>query len=731
MGNFDFHSSWTKQRPISASIIKTSPEEHWTSGDSESIEDVAQKRAASRRPSSATAAVGASRRRLALVSPLASAAPTLANVSFGKERWKTRAAGGGSLGRSQQRPSSAFVGPSRLRSLQGSRPKSALAAAQEFGKEVELGISLHVSAEVQSQIEAMPQGGGERQAIGDEAVGNVSDAKLAPKARETFVSIDTGGLLDIDDPVPPNHRVVEIYDHPTKLHEIYLVPYRKPAVREDAIEVLKWLQVEWAKFHKHAGWKEDTAEGRANDVQEQGERQQSGGEMDTREYVKKGNTLLSLGFHEILRQVYMYCNERGRALEHVWRLHLRLTDIAFQYADRKKEACARLQAAFKKGYQCEEDVERDVQARVKEALRNERAEFEQNMCRARTHGQELVYRLVGLEQMIERLTIKYEKTKKICRELTAKITVMRDMLNDAEEGFSVFLTNNETKLNTHSSWSRRPEKELQRQRAYLQGRREYPKDILQGLSTEKLAAWETMHDSVFHYLHETEELRMGFDAQTEFYSRQLAAELHEKAELSESLARMKALSSLVYGGEILVSTATQCNLRVHAPSDEEQEDQTIEEDQTNHLRQLFDQMDEDKSGMLSFEKFATGMSRLDLGLSSKGLRHDVTAAAPVLSPQTLTQKCLFKGTREKIGIWQYVKEPKEKIRGAVNVMSLRQLLTIIDEIYEEKVKADKIDDREDNARATPHEFCYDFLLTKVPLSLCTSLMHMPAPDCAA
>lgn len=48
-------------------------------------------------------------------------------------------------------------------------------------------------------------------------------------------------------------------------------------------------------------------------------------------------------------------------------------------------------------------------------------------------------------------------------------------------------------------------------------------------------------------------------------------------------------------------------------------------------------------------------------------------------------------------------------------MSLGMLLSLIDEVYVEKIKADEVDDREKNTRASPHDFFYDFLLTRFGL----------------
>jgi len=96
------------------------------------------------------------------------------------------------------------------------------------------------------------------------------------------------------------------------------------------------------------------------------------------------------------------------------------------------------------------------------------------------------------------------------------------MLNDAEDGFATFLQRGSSVcLTFHSSWSRRPQKELERQQAYLRGQREKPQDLVQTISTEKMAGWETMHDKIYDFLLEAESRSTGFDAEIDMYKRSL------------------------------------------------------------------------------------------------------------------------------------------------------------------------------------------------------------------
>jgi hypothetical protein len=427
---------------------------------------------------------GTVQRRLALVSPLV-ASVAVSNVSFGKDGWRTKAAGGGRFAR----PSSAFVG-ARPIALEGDRirvrARSAQAEAKSLGKEMELGIA--ETPEVRQHLQALPRGGGSQAAV--------------THARETFVSTETCSVVDAAQdenypPVPPNHLAVEMYDRPAQLHEIYLIPKRKTAGREDATECHRWIETKWADLQS----KHKDGRGMA--------------------FMNKAHHVLSAGFHELLRQVYMVCSERGRALEHVWRLHLGLTDTALEYAEARDADHRRLQAMFSKTYASEGEMEREVEQRVEARICVQKGEYEGHMQRARSHEEQLVYRMVGMEQMIERLSIKYEKSKRICRDLTARAGVMRDMLTDAEEGFDTFLHRDSAHLAFHGSWSRRPQKELERQQAYLRGQREQPHAFVQTVSTEKIAAWESMHDKIFDLLLDAEGRSTGIDAEIDVYKRSL------------------------------------------------------------------------------------------------------------------------------------------------------------------------------------------------------------------
>ena len=427
---------------------------------------------------------GTVQRRLALVSPLVASA-AVSNVSFGKDGWRTKAAGGGRFAR----PWSAFA-CARPIALEGDRirvkARSAQAEAQSLSKEMELGIA--ETPQVREHLQALPRGGGSQAAV--------------RHARETFVSTETCSVVDAAQdenypPVPPNHLAVEMYDRPAQLHEIYLIPTRKTASREDATECHRWIETKWAELQmKHKG-----------------------GQCPV--YIREAHTVCSAGFHELLRQVYMVCSDRGRALEHVWRLHLGLTDTALEYAEARDADHRRLQAMFSKTYASEGDMEREVEQRVEARICVKKGEYEGHMQRARSHEEQLVYRMVGMEQMLERLSIKYEKSKRICRDLTARAGVMRDMLTDAEEGFDTFLHRDSAHLAFHGSWSRRPQKELQRQQAYLRGQREQPHAFVQTVSTEKIAAWESMHDKIFDLLLDAEGRSTGIDAEIDVYKRSL------------------------------------------------------------------------------------------------------------------------------------------------------------------------------------------------------------------
>ena len=626
---------------------------------------------------------------------------------------------------------------------------------------------MHLAPEVEKAIDALPPGGGSlplankfniRRAA---SAGNAREGEDGDKAggamvsrvRETFVSVDTCSVLEaaVQDgyPVPPNHKVVEMVHRPTQLHEIYLVPQRKPASREDAAEAHRWLQDEWKKFLDRSGRSREGArtavvggeEGRekGKGVEAPNGGKSAGGKenypvgaeaqvLDDVTFVCKGNELLSLGFHEVLRQVYMQCSERGRALEYVWRLHLGLTDLAFEYAKQKGEDLTRLQSQSL-FYKSEQDREHDVGQRVKTKLAAERAQYEAYMARAQAHEAELVYRFVGMEQMIERLTIKYEKSKRLCRNLAAKATVMRDMLNDAQEACTCFLKDGqggekEVGLSFHSSWGHRPEKELKRQEAYLRGVKEQPQEILESVSIDKMSAWETMHDKMFDLVFESEQKRLGHDAEIEMYKRSLAQAIDEKEALNEDLARTKTLTLLAYGGATMATTGVQCSL-LHGANDVSLEDDDdspeIEEPpppiaatDEDDLRRLFHKMDVDHSGSLSMDEFVSAMSRMKMGIlvppepaavSQGDDQEDKRPRAPKTGEVRQAGK-----VQEKVGIMRFV---KEKHKGPI--MPLGKLLSVIDEMYAEKIKADEIDDREENIRAAPEEYFYDFLLTKFGL----------------
>jgi len=53
------------------------------------------------------------------------------------------------------------------------------------------------------------------------------------------------------------------------------------------------------------------------------------------------------------------------------------------------------------------------------------------------------------------------------------------------------------------------------QAQFQRGISEKPLELLQHVTTSKMARWETMHDTIFDYLQSAEEQRLGFDAQLE------------------------------------------------------------------------------------------------------------------------------------------------------------------------------------------------------------------------
>jgi len=638
------------------------------------------------------------------------------------------------------------------------------------------GVPLYLAPEIEKALDALPPGGGSlplasrfiRRAssaghAGKEGGGDKARESIVPRARETFVTVDTCSVLKaaVEDgyPVPPNHKIVEMVDRPTQLHEIYLMPQRKPAGREDAAEAYRWLQDEWGKFLKRSGRaREDKGtagaapkgRGGENRVDDTRGKEQPHKEkvhaFDDFTFVCKGNELLSLGFQELLRQVYMYCSERGRALEYVWRLHLGLTDMAFEYAKQKGEDMALLQSQSL-FYKSEEDRERDVAQRVETLLASERAQYEAHMARAQAHEEELVYRFVGMEQMIERLTIKYEKSKKLCRNMAARAAVMRDMLNDAHEACACFLMDSQGRerdereaLSFNSSWGHRPAKELKRQQAYLQGIKEQPQEILESVSIEKMSVWETMHDKIFDLVVESEQKRLGHEAEIDMYKRSLTKAIDEKEVLREELARTKTLTVLAYGGATMATTGVQCSL-VHGtdPDSKHFDDDVPEVEEPpppvaatddDDLRRLFHKMDVDNSGSLSIEEFVSAMTRMRMGILVPPEQDAINTPRSAISRassgddhahrqekdqgrkpgERQAVKVKTAKVEEKVGIMRLV---KEKYKGPT--MSLGKLLGVIDEAYVDKMKADETDDREQNVRAAPHDFFYDFLLTRFGL----------------
>jgi len=136
--------------------------------------------------------------------------------------------------------------------LIGRRPQSGLAHSKMVVKDTELGISRRAASQLQDKLAGMPPGGGSGALLPLPRAASAGAAvERGTEARETFVCVDRCGLEDAASAraceahthahthtqgvtVPPNHRVVEMYDHPKKLHEIFLVPTRKPAAREDA-----------------------------------------------------------------------------------------------------------------------------------------------------------------------------------------------------------------------------------------------------------------------------------------------------------------------------------------------------------------------------------------------------------------------------------------------------------------------------------------------------------------
>ncbi len=85
-----------------------------------------------------SAAGGKMQRRLALVSPLVNASAPLADISFGKAGWKTKAAGGGGL---QRDTKTGVVGGK----AEAQRPLSAMERDRSLAKDAVLGtLYLHV-----------------------------------------------------------------------------------------------------------------------------------------------------------------------------------------------------------------------------------------------------------------------------------------------------------------------------------------------------------------------------------------------------------------------------------------------------------------------------------------------------------------------------------------------------------------------------------------------------------
>ena len=393
------------------------------SENSSTIEEVLEmRRRGTPSPASCTAsrpspAADVLRRRLSLISPSAQyfrphlpspQLPAGLEVEIRPSKvmlngsWKRRGARAGIL----TRPSSG-----------GSPLKSGLSGT--MGK-----IRLREAELVVDQVSGSAVSGGvTKTGVGQQAGVQMTEAPQNTHATATFVSVDSSCVVDaakesgVGIPLPPNHNVVERYDEKNQWQDIYVVPQSQSASKADAEAILAWMKLEWCKFLHRSGRSSPEISTHGREVGADHDRSQEGG-MDERtlsgmsdeEYVRRGNSLLALGFQEVLRQVYVHCRQRGRALEYIWQLHLSLTDSAFAAAAAAETKYRSLREAFQKGYTCQEDIEQDIQRRAEEVA-SSRSTVPQK------DREELVYRMVGMEKTIQQLSDKFERSKTMCRRL--------------------------------------------------------------------------------------------------------------------------------------------------------------------------------------------------------------------------------------------------------------------------------------------------------------------------
>jgi len=114
-----------------------------------------------------------------------------------------------------------------------------------------------------------------------------------------------------------------------QMPEVVSFPMNKPSSQADADALDQWVTESFTKYAQHALYISG-----------------DGGEEDVCKVVEELVPVLSIGLHEIVRQVSQHCVERGVVLDKIWRTYVKLFECALSEAKaslkRSQDKCARV-----------------------------------------------------------------------------------------------------------------------------------------------------------------------------------------------------------------------------------------------------------------------------------------------------------------------------------------------------------------------------------------------------
>ncbi|EKX32511.1 hypothetical protein GUITHDRAFT_148589 [Guillardia theta CCMP2712] len=335
---------------------------------------------------------------------------------------------------------------------------------------------------------------------------------------------------------------------PRKFEQHFMVehlPLKTRSMRKEAREIKSWFQgqckIVLGKYRnsKRASMgRDDVGQGVQSLV----------------DYVQSSRELVTDSLRRMSREMSLECSEQGEALNVILLFNSDVFSSILAHLEKIVQDCReREQEKIRRVSGHSSTTREEVMVDDEESGGHE----EEDVKAQGEREEELMLELMSREETVTKLSNKYERTKKLCRKLTHQLTTLRDILNDAQDGFKTCSDADSAKMLLHSfSWSRRPENQRHKQEAHRLGYRDDPQDILSSITAEKIESWESMHDSIFDRLNDAGEKLVQLEARLQVHDESMRELELENAQLKKacldlemSLEREKSTCEVRSGDE--------------------------------------------------------------------------------------------------------------------------------------------------------------------------------------